>query len=54
MEDLVSLLAKADAQLEQVSVKGNDAFYLVNARSLLKAAFDMLNKPKEEEVTDDG
>ena len=54
MEQILNLLAKADAQLEQIAVKGSDAYLMVNARSLLKAAFDALNTPKEEEVTDDG
>lgn len=49
MEQILSLLAKADAHLEQIAVKGADAYLMVNARSLLKAAFDALNKPPEEE-----
>lgn len=53
MEHILNLLAKADAQLEQIAVKGSDAYLMVNARTLLKAAFDALNTPKEE-VTDDG
>lgn len=53
MEQILSLLSKADAQLEQIAVKGADAYLMVNARSLLKAAFDALNTPKEE-VVDDG
>ena len=54
MEQIASLLAKADALLEQIAVKGNDAFLLVNARSILKTAYDMLTTPKEEEAVDDG
>lgn len=56
MEQIASLLAKADAQLEQIAVKGSDAYLMVNARTLLKAAFDALNKPPEEEKggQDDG
>ena len=54
MEQILGLLSKADAQLEQIAVRGNDAFLMVNARSLLRAAFDALNKPKEEEVVDNG
>lgn len=48
MEQILNLLAKADAQLEQIAVKGSDAYLMVNARSLLKAAFDALNTPKKE------
>ena len=55
MEQIASLLAKADAQLEQIAVKGSDAYLMVNARTLLKAAFDALNKPPEEKgEQDDG
>lgn len=54
MEQILNLLAKADSHLEQISVKGADAYLMVNARTLLKAAFDALNAPKDEEVTDDG
>lgn len=52
MKQIASLLAKADAQLEQIAVKGSDAYLMVNARTLLKAAFDALNTPKEEMVDD--
>lgn len=57
MEQIMNLLAKADSQLEQISVKGADAYLMVNARSLLKAAFDSLNaQPSEpsEKEDDDG
>lgn len=56
MKQILNLLAKADAQLEQIAVKGADAYLMVNARTLLKAAFDALNKPHEAEVKeeDDG
>lgn len=54
MEQIANLIAKADAQLAQIAVKGNDAFLLVNARSILKTAYDMLTTPNKEEVTDDG
>ena len=56
MEQILNLLAKADSQLEQIAVKGSDAYLMVNARTLLKAAFDALNKPPEEEKgeQDDG
>lgn len=50
MEQIINLLAKADAQLEQIAVKGSDAYLMVNARTLLKAAFDALSKPPEAEV----
>lgn len=58
MEQILNLLAKADSQLEQISVKGTDAYLMVNARSLLKAAFDSLSvqqsEPSEKEDVDDG
>lgn len=53
MEQIMNLLAKADAQLEQIAVKGSDAYLMVNARTLLKAAYDALNKPPESEVKED-
>lgn len=53
MEQILNLLAKADSQLEQIAVKGADAYLMVNARTLLKAAFDALNKPPEEEKEED-
>lgn len=48
MDQIIGLLIKADSQLEQIAVRGNDAYLMVNARSLLKAAFDALNAPKKE------
>ena len=49
MEQILNLLAKADAQLEQIAVRGTDTYLMVNARSLLKAAYDALNNPPEAE-----
>lgn len=57
MEQIINLLAKADVQLKQIAVSGADAYRMVNARTLLKAAFDALQQPTEQaeqEVTDDG
>lgn len=54
MEQILNILARADAQLEQIPVKGSDVYLMVNARGLLKKAFDMLNQSKPEEVVDDG
>ena len=48
MKQIIYILEKADSQLEQIAVRGNDAYLMVNARSLLKAAYDALNKPSEE------
>ena len=49
MEQIASLLAKADAQLEQIAVKGSDAYLMVNARTLLKAAFTPAEPAAEDE-----
>lgn len=56
MDQLTELLARTDAQLEQIAVSGQDAYRMVNARTLLKAVFDALQSKKveNEEVTDDG
>lgn len=54
MEQILNLLAKADAELEHISVHGGDAYRMVNARTLLKAVYDALQKPTEEVTTEDG
>ena len=42
MERICELLIKADSLLEKISVRGGDAYALVEARKMLKAAFDEL------------
>lgn len=54
MNQLAELLARADAQLELITVRGQDAYRMVNARTLLKAVYDALQKPTEEVTTEDG
>ena len=49
-QTIFNALLNADHLLESISVKGNDAYFLVEARRLLKAIFDELNKPPEEEA----
>lgn len=51
MERALSILAQADSLLETISVKGADAYAMVNARKLLKAAYDLLTR-KEAEAND--
>ena len=51
MERALSILAQADSLLETISVKGADAYAIVNARKLLKVAYDLLTR-KEAEVND--
>ena len=55
MEQIIAYLVQADTQLEQISVKGADAYALVNARLALKTAYDECCKlnTKQEEVADD-
>lgn len=48
-QTIFNALLNADHLLESISVKGNDAYSLVEARRLLKAIFDELNKPPESE-----
>jgi hypothetical protein len=43
-------LINADKLLSGISVKGNDAYALVEARRLLKIVFDENNKPPEKEA----
>lgn len=47
MERALSILAQADSLLETISVKGADAYAMVNARKLLKAAYDLIRKEAE-------
>lgn len=54
MDKIKALLAKADEQLDSISVKGSDAYRLVNARNLLKAAYDALQSATSTEVSEDG
>lgn len=54
MDQIKALLVKADEQLDSISVKGSDAYRLVNARNLLKAVFDALQNVKQTEVSEDG
>lgn len=54
MDQIKALLIKADQQLEEINVKGADAYRLVNARSLLKAAYDALQSATSTEVSEDG
>lgn len=53
MDQIKALLIKADSQLEEITVKGTDAYRLVNARNLLKAAYDALTV-EQTEVSEDG
>ena len=53
MDQIKALLIKADSQLEEISVKCADAYRLVNARNLLKAAFDALQTVEQTEVSED-
>lgn len=48
-QTIFNALLNADHLLESISVKGNDAYSLVEARRLLKVVFDELNKPPESE-----
>lgn len=54
MNQLAELLARADTQLEQIAVSGADAYRMCNARTLLKAVYDAIQKQPTEEVSEDG
>ena len=43
----IKLLVQADQQLETISVRGSDAFAMVNARKLLSAVYNELRKEAE-------
>lgn len=47
---ILEVLAQADAKLDTISVKGVDAYTMVDARKLLRVAYDELRK--EAEMTD--
>lgn len=47
MERVLSILAQADSLLETIAVKGADVYTMVNARKLLKAAYDLTRKEAE-------
>ena len=53
MNQAIELLIRADDTLAKISVRGDDAYAMVNARSLLKAAYDVLRSKKEEENVPD-
>lgn len=53
MEQVLNLLVQADKHLETISVKGADAYAMVNARSALKAAYDELKKEVDKRVSND-
>lgn len=45
-------LEQADKLLSQIPVKGEDAFYMVDARRLLKDIYDMLKERQHGEQSD--
>lgn len=45
-------LEQADKLLSQIPVKGEDAFYMVDARRLLKDIYDMLKEKSNGEQSD--
>lgn len=47
MEQLLDILARVDSKLSAISVRGADAFIMVDARQLLKIAYDSLRKEAE-------
>lgn len=47
MEQVLSLLEAVDAKLDTISVRGVDAYTMVDARKLLRAAYDELRKEAE-------
>lgn len=55
MDRIIANLVQVDKYLDQLSVKGTDAFHLVNARMSLKSAYDELIKLNAEakEVDED-
>lgn len=50
MEQVISLLEAVDAKLDTISVKGVDAYTMVDARKLLRVAYDGLKKEAEANV----
>ena len=53
MDQVLNYLVNADKHLETISVKGADAYALVNARSALKAAYDELKREADKRVSND-
>lgn len=47
MEQLLDILARVDSKLSAISVRGADTFIMVDARQLLKIAYDSLRKEAE-------
>lgn len=47
MEQILSILARVDEKLNAISVRGADTFIMVDARQLLKIAYDSLRKEAE-------
>ena len=45
-------LEQADKLLSEITVKGEDAFYMVDARRLLKDIYDMLKEKSNGEQSD--
>lgn len=45
-DEIKSLLAKADAALEQISVSGTGVYAMVEARSVLKRAYNITREPE--------
>lgn len=50
---ILEVLAQADAKLDTISVKGVDAYTMVDARKLLRVAYDELKKEVDERVSND-
>lgn len=50
MEQALRALEAVDAKLETISVKGVDAYAMVDARKLLRVAYDELRKEAEANV----
>lgn len=50
---ILEVLAKADTKLDTISVKGVDAYTMVDARKLLRVAYDELKKEVDERVSND-
>lgn len=46
-------LEQADKLLSQIAVKGEEAFYMVDARRLLKDIYDIIQKEKQNDKQSD-
>lgn len=53
MDEIIALIAEADKRLDTITVSGVNAFAMVNARRLLKAAFDRLNSLQKSEAKEE-